>query len=420
MAAGRCTLVLRYHEITLKGGNRPFFVRRLVENVERTLAGLPVGAVRRASARLLVALHDARAWPEARARLARVFGLANFALAHELPLATRTGDAAAEVDRLAAAIVALLRGVEIASFRVQTKRSDKRFALTSPEVNRIVGAAVQQATGARVDLDHAALTVAVDILPGRAFFSVEKVAGAGGLPVGTSGRVCALLSGGIDSPVAAWRMMRRGCRVDFVHFHSVPFLDRTSQDKARELARLLVAWEGDAGLDLVPFGEVQRQIVAAVARPLRVVLYRRMMVRIAEAIARATGAEALVTGESLGQVASQTLANLTVIEAAAGLPVLRPLIGADKSEISAEAARIGTFETSILPDQDCCSLFVPRHPATRAHLDEVVAAEARLDVGALVAQAVAGTERVHLRVGGEDEEEIAHRRAAEPRVQPLA
>jgi len=184
---------------------------------------------------------------------------------------------------------------------VHTKRSDKRFALTSPEVNRVLGAAIQQATGARVDLDRAAVTVAVDILPGRAFFSVEKVPGAGGLPVGTSGRVLALLSGGIDSPVAAWRMMRRGCRVDFVHFHSVPFLDRTSQEKARELVRLLVGWELEADLHLVPFAEVQRQIVAGVGRPLRVVLYRRMMLRIAEAIARRAGAEALVTGESLGR-----------------------------------------------------------------------------------------------------------------------
>jgi len=257
-------------------------------------------------------------------------------------------------------------------------------------------------------------------LPGRAFFSVEKVPGAGGLPVGTSGRVLALLSGGIDSPVAAWRMMRRGCRVDFVHFHSVPFLDRTSQEKALELARLLVGWGLRADLHLVPFGEVQRQIVAAVGRPLRVVLYRRMMLRIAEAIARATGAEALVTGESLGQVASQTLANLAVIENAAGLPLLRPLIGRDKSEIAAEAERIGTFATSILPDQDCCTLFVPRHPATRAHLEEVVALEQRLDVAGLVAQAATAAERVALRADFEHEEEVPQRVAPEARVQPLA
>jgi thiamine biosynthesis protein ThiI len=411
--------VLRYHEIALKGRNRPFFVRRLAENVERAVAGLPVGRVRRASARLLLPLRERAAWPAVRGRLARVFGLANFALAHERPLDTQAG-AAAAVERLGESIVARLAGSTVPSFRVQTKRSDKRFPLTSPEVNRLLGAMIQQATGARVDLGQAEVTVAVDVLPGRAFFSLEKVPGAGGLPVGTSGRVLALLSGGIDSPVAAWRMMRRGCRVDFVHFHSVPFLDRTSQEKARELARHLVGWELEAELHLVPFGEVQRQIVATVARPLRVVLYRRMMLRIAEAIARAGGAEALVTGESLGQVASQTLGNLAVIELAAELPILRPLIGTDKSEIAAEAARIGTFETSIIPDQDCCALFVPRHPATRAHPEEVAAAERGLDLPALVAAALARTEREPLRAGVEGEEHVAHDGAAEPRIQPLA
>ena len=418
--AGRHVIVLRYHEIALKGRNRPFFVRRLAENVTRAVAGLPVGDVRRASARLLLPLHDPAAWPAARARLARVFGVANFALAHERPLVTRGGDATVEIDRLGKAIVARLEGVTVPSFRVLTKRSDKTFALTSPEVNRLLGAMIQSATGARVDLSHATMTVAVDVLPGRAFFSVEKVAGAGGLPVGTSGRVLALLSGGIDSPVAAWRMMRRGCRVDFVHFHSVPFLDRTSQDKARELGRLLVGWEDQADLFLVPFGEVQRQIVAAVGRPLRVVLYRRMMVRIAEAIARKVGAEALVTGDSLGQVASQTLGNLAVIEAASGLPLLRPLIGMDKNEISAAAESIGTFETSIIPDQDCCTLFVPRHPATRAHPEEVLALEARLDVPGLVAQSTASAERVRLRAGLEHEEDVTDRAPSEPGVQPLA
>jgi tRNA uracil 4-sulfurtransferase len=391
------TVVLRYHEVALKGRNRPFFVRRLSDHVERLTTDVRMGTVRRASARLLLPLRDT-AWPEARTRLSRVFGVANFALAHEVSLADGGTDTG--LARLSRAIVGHLAGAEVTSFRVVTKRSDKRFPLTSPEINRVLGAAIQAATGARVDLDHAPLTVAVDVLPARAFFSLEKVAGPGGLPVGTSGRVLALLSGGIDSPVAAWRMMRRGCRVDFVHFHSVPFLDRTSQDKARELARILAQWELDADLFLVPFGEVQRQIVTTVARPLRVVLYRRMMVRIAEAIARVGGAEALVTGDSLGQVASQTLSNLAVIEGAATVPVLRPLVGMDKSEITADAERIGTYETSIILDQDCCTLFVPRHPATHTTADEVGALEQRLDVAALVANTVAATERVHYRYPG--------------------
>ncbi len=390
-------VVLRYHEIALKGRNRPFFVRRLAEHVARATADLPVGGLGRASARLLLPLHDPACWPELRTRLARVFGLANFALAHEVRLGVHAGDPVRTLAPLGDAILDRLRTSVVSSFRVQTKRSDKRFPFPSPEVNRVLGAVIKDALGTRVDLERAATTVTIDILPGRAFFSLERVAGAGGLPVGTAGRVVALLSGGIDSPVAAWRMMRRGCQVDFVHFHSVPFLDRTSQEKARELARRLAAWGLECELGLVPFGEVQRQIVATVHRPLRVVLYRRMMFRIAEALARRSGAEALVTGESLGQVASQTLANLAVIGAAVELPVLRPLIGMDKGEIMDEAARIDTFETSIIPDQDCCTLFVPRHPATRASADEVAAAERLYDVAALVTQAVSGVERVRYR-----------------------
>jgi thiamine biosynthesis protein ThiI len=392
MRAGRHVVVLRYHEIALKGRNRPYFVRRLVEHVRRATEDLPVGPIGRASARLLLPLADVAAWPELRTRLGRVFGLANFALAREVPFGDRSADPDRVLGRLRDAILAALEGARPASFRIDTKRSDKTFARTSPEINAFLGAAVQATTGARVDLERAALTVTVDVLPGRAFFSVEKVAGAGGLPVGTSGRVMVLLSGGIDSPVAAWRMMRRGCRVDLVHFHSVPFLDRTSQEKARALAAILAEWQLEARLVLVPFGEIQRQIVAAVLRPLRVVLYRRMMLRIAEALAYKTRAEALVTGDSLGQVASQTLTNLAVIGRVATLPLLRPLVGMDKSEIAAEAERIGTYETSVIPDQDCCQLFVPRHPSTRAPEDEVVRAEGRLDVDALVAQAVAGAE----------------------------
>jgi thiamine biosynthesis protein ThiI len=197
--------------------------------------------------------------------------------------------------------------------------------------------------------------------------------------VGASGRLVALISGGFDSPVAAYRMMQRGCRLIFVHFHGGPYQDKTSQEKVRDLVRALTRRQFQSRLYIVPFGEIQRQIVAAVARPLRVVLYRRMMLRIAEAIARNERAKALVTGESLGQVASQTLENIAVIQQAATLPILRPLVGMDKQEIVDQARRIGTFETSSIPDQDCCQLFVPKHPATKANLREVEEAEASFD-----------------------------------------
>jgi tRNA uracil 4-sulfurtransferase len=214
--------------------------------------------------------------------------------------------------------------------------------------------------------------------------------------VGISGRGVALLSGGIDSPVAAYRMMRRGLRLDFVHFHSYPLLSRSSQDKARDLAAHLTRYQGRASLFLVPFGMLQREIVARVRRPLRVVLYRRFMMRIAGAIGAQTGAQSMVTGESLGQVASQTLDNMQVIERAAPLPVMRPLVGMDKNEIIEQARRLDTFETSIIPDQDCCTLFVPRHPETHARVDEVDEAESALDVQRMVAEAVNGAERIEL------------------------
>ena len=214
--------------------------------------------------------------------------------------------------------------------------------------------------------------------------------GPGGLPVGASGTVTALLSGGIDSPVAAWRMMKRGCRVMFVHFHSVPYLPATSQAKARALVERLTAWQYASRLYLVPFGEIQREVVLSVAPPLRVVVYRRLMVRIAQELASRAGALALTTGESLGQVASQTLENIACIDEAATLPVLRPLIGMDKLEITAAAQQIDTFEISIEPDADCCTLFTPRHPATRTTLDEIRVAERGLDIERLVAAGADG------------------------------
>jgi len=286
---------------------------------------------------------------------------------------------ARDIEALRARILEALNGTRFESFRIETQRGDKTFPLNSPEINRRLGAAVKEKSAARVDLTHPELTVFVEILPRDAFFGFNKIAGAGGLPVGASGRVVSLISGGIDSPVAAYRMLQRGCRLIFVHFHSAPYLDKTSQEKVRQLVTALTRHQFQSRLYMVPFGEIQRQIVAAVNRPLRVILYRRMMLRIAEGLARKEKAKALVTGESLGQVASQTLENMAVIQQAAALPILRPLVGMDKQEIIDQARRIGTFEISSIPDQDCCQLFVPKHPATKARFDEVEDAESNYD-----------------------------------------
>jgi thiamine biosynthesis protein ThiI len=376
-------IIARYHEVALKRGNRPMFVRQLIDNIGRALRGTGVKRIKPAPGRVVVLLNKDADWAAIRERLPKVFGIANFALAQRTER---------NIDEITGGVVAAVAERQFASFAVKTKRADKSFPLTSPEINAVIGAAVKEKTKAAVNLDAPELLITVELLPREAFFSLEKVPGAGGLPVGTSGRVVALLSGGIDSPVAAWRMMRRGCRIEFVHFHGAPFQDRASRDKAVELVRVLTPFQFESRVHVVAFGDVQREIVTQVRRPFRVVLYRRMMLRIASAIARQSGAQALVTGESLGQVASQTLENLATIQAAADLPVLRPLIGMDKSEITEQAQAIGTYEISIQPDQDCCSLFVPRHPATRSSVAEIDEVETALDIGALIQHALDRTE----------------------------
>ena len=364
------SVLIRYHEIALKKGNRVYFTELLKRNLLSAVKDLGAKEIRSLPARLLLSFKNDIEPELVTRRIAAVFGVANFSLVEKT---------ARDIDALRARILEALNGARFESFRIETQRGDKSFPLTSPEINRQLGAAVKEHSGARVDLSHPDLTVTVEILPRDAFFGFDKIPGAGGLPVGASGRLVALISGGIDSPVAAYRMMQRGCRLIFVHFHSAPYLDKTSQEKARRLVTLLTRHQFHSRLYLIPFGEIQRQIVAAVNRPLRVVLYRRMMMRIAESVARKEKAKALVTGESLGQVASQTLENMSVTQQAATLPILRPLVGMDKQEIVDQARRIGTFDISSIPDQDCCQLFVPKHPATKARLDEVEDAESNYD-----------------------------------------
>ena len=312
-------------------------------------------------------------------RVRRTFGVANFSLAGRSPL---------DLDVIAQAILRDLGDRSCRTFRVSARRADKRYPLTSPQVEREVGGRIKEARGWTVDLDDPELDIRLELLTNQAFYFFAKDRGPGGLPTGTAGRVACLLSGGIDSPVASHRMMKRGCTATFVHFHSYPILSRASQEKARELVTLLTKWQHRSRLYLVPFGEIQQQVVLSVPGPMRVVVYRRLMLRIAERIARLRHCQALVTGDVVGQVASQTLENLAVVGSVATLPLMRPLIGMDKDEITAEAQRLGTYPISIIPDQDCCTLFTPRNPMTRAKLVEVEAAELNLPIDELVARAV--------------------------------
>ena len=378
-------IVVHYGELGLKGRNRPVFLHTLMRNLERALSSLGEGSIQQHSGRLLLSASKEVSWQELEQRLLQVFGVANF---------SRCWTAPHDLEAVKQAVNRALHGRTFGSFRITARRAFKELPWGSQEISRVLGSHVMATHATRVDLRNPELVVHVEVIPRNTLIYVEKTEGAGGLPVGTGGMLLGLLSGGIDSPVAAYRMMKRGCQVNFIHFHSYPFLDRASQRKAQALARLLTRYQYRSKLCMVPFGEVQQRIVSAVPAAYRVVLYRRYMLRVADALAQQFGAHALVTGESLGQVASQTLSNLRVIEAASSLPVLRPLIGMDKAEIMAQAEAIGTYGTSILPDQDCCTLFVPRRPATRTSLSDIETAEQALDTPALLQLALQGAETI--------------------------
>jgi thiamine biosynthesis protein ThiI len=374
------SIVIHYKELMLKGRNRPWFVKILVRNLKTVLADFDIRSIRSVMGRIEIDLGAATSWESVRERVRHIFGIANFSCAARAPYDFQT---------LASAILGDLGDRAPASFRVSARRADKRVPFTSPQIEREVGGLIKEARGWHVDLDDAELTIHLEVMSDHAFYFFGKEPGAGGLPTGTSGRVACLLSGGIDSPVAAYRLMRRGCSVLLVHFHSYPILSRASQEKVREIAALLTKYQLRSRLLLVPFGELQQQVVLAVRPELRVVIYRRLMLRIAEQLALRWRARALVTGDVIGQVASQTLENMTVIAEATGMEVLRPLVGMDKDEIVEQAQRLGTYPISIIPDQDCCQLFTPRHPATRASLADVRVAEAALPIGDMVVTAVA-------------------------------
>ncbi|MGE0472832.1 MAG: tRNA uracil 4-sulfurtransferase ThiI [Nitrospirales bacterium] len=383
-------VLVHYHELALKGGNRKHFENRLVQHLRKALKPLAHVRVASLQGRIRVSFTEEEAWPKLREQITRVFGLVNFSLTRSVPLAYDNPD----LLELKEAVVSRLPTHPYDTFRVSVKRADKRFAKTSMDVEREIGTAVVKQTGKRVNLKQPDLTVYVELVPPEAYFSFNREMGPGGLPTGTGGRVVCLLSGGIDSPVASYRMMKRGCQATFVHFHGRPYLSRVSEEKVRELTKLLTGYQLYSRLHLIPFGDIQSQIVVNAPAPLRIVLYRRLMLRIASEIARQEKAWGLVTGDSLGQVASQTPANMAVINQATTLPVLRPLIGMDKDEITKEARAIGSFETSIEPDQDCCTLFVPKHPNTRCHLSGILKAEEKLDIPSLIQQGLKERELV--------------------------
>lgn len=378
-------VLVRYDEIGIKGRNRPDFIRKLAENIRR-VTGLERDRVRIEWGRLYILAGNDEA--ELLRALPRVFGIRSVSPAVRLPLDMTL----LEQEAVALARREYERGAR--TFKVETRRSLKTFPLTSLDISRLLGTAIQRAIPHfAVDVHHPDTTIGVEIRQEGILLFAEWIEGPGGLPVGINGRALVLLSGGIDSPVAAWMAMKRGIAVDVVYFHSFPYTGDKAKEKVIELSRCLSRWKGEPVTVYIPsFTNLQMEISRQIPPPLWTVFHRRFMYRVAERLAIEHEYGALVTGESLGQVASQTLENLSCVNAAVSILVLRPLIGLDKAEIVALARRIGTYDISILPYEDCCTLFAPKNPVTRARRDRVEQLERRLDVEGLIAAALSQTE----------------------------
>lgn len=377
-------IICHYSEIGLKGKNRRFFENKLKENIKEVLKTHCPDTfefVKRIHGRILLGLKEKgqEYLDDITDILRNTFGIAYFAIAYE---------SKQEMEALKHDSHNLLSKVTFDSFRITARRGDRSIPFPTRKVNEEVGAYIVEQLGKKVNLGNPDVSCHIDLVEKYAFLYTERIPGRGGLPVGISGKVVAMLSGGIDSPVASYYAMKRGAHVAFLHFHSVPYTSRASIEKVREVVEMLKKFQSRAKIFFTEFAPIQKEIMLKTEPRFRVILYRRFMFRIAEAIARKENAHAIVTGESLGQVASQTLENMEVIEEVTKIPILRPLVGFDKQEIIDRALDIGTYEISIQPDQDCCSLFVPKRPATRARLKDVVKTEEVLDVNVLVNAAV--------------------------------
>jgi thiamine biosynthesis protein ThiI len=368
------TVIVHYSEIGIKGKNRPYFEKMLVSNIKRSLGKGP--EVKRLSGRIIIKPNKRS--KDVRERLGKVFGISNLCLGFECK---------PDLKNIEDLVLKGVKSKKFRSFKIDSRRGDKKFKYTSEQINIRLGDMVRK-MGFEVDLENPDLTVFVEVADKHAFVYFEKIRGLGGLPVGVSGRVVCLISSGIDSPLAAYKMMKRGLRVIFVHFHSYPSTSKKSIEKTIKLVKLLNEYQFDSGLYLVPFIGIQKEIVNETLEKYRVILYRRMMLRVAEEIAKKIRAKALVTGESVGQVASQTLDNIFVIDKASGMPILRPLVGHDKQDIINEAEGIGSYKISIQPHEDCCSLFVPKHPETHASLDKIEEMEKFIDIDNLIKSSV--------------------------------
>ena len=384
-------ILCKLGEIVLKGLNRKSFELKLMGNMRRRLAPIGSFKVYCLQSTVYVEAEDDEADLDAAFEaLKKVFGIVKL---------SRAAACEKDKDAIARKAIEYLRDDMLAarSFKVESKRSDKSFPMSSIEISQYVGGELAEAyPNCAVDVHEPELTVMVEVRDTAAYVHAGAVAGAGGMPVGSNGTAVTLLSGGIDSPVSTYMIAKRGVRLIPVHFFSFPYTSEAAKEKVVELAKLLTEYCGRMTLEVVPFTHIQEELRDKCPEEYFTLIMRRFMMRIAERIAEANGAKAIVTGENLGQVASQTMEAMASTQSVIHLPTLQPLVGMDKEEIVQLSRRIGTFDTSILPYEDCCTVFTPRHPRTRPKVSEVAEVEQTLDVQALVEEALAGVERIRL------------------------
>jgi thiamine biosynthesis protein ThiI len=378
-------ILIHYHEISLKGDNRRWFEKVFKRNVRTQVKPLPFTSVETNAARVFIFGVDANRWNEYATELKKVMGLMNAHLMHSVE---------PEIDVLKATAAELISHKKFETFRVSTKRQYKNFPFTSQEVNQEIGAHLQPICNKRVKLKGADLNVVIELVNDKAYIGVDKIRGYGGLPVGTGERAVSLISSGIDSPVSSFEMIKRGVSLSYVHFHSAPATSRQSIKNVERLLKVIAGYQIRCDLYNIPLLAIQEKIMETAPSKFWVILFRRAMMRMAEQIAEEIGAVALITGENVGQVASQTLSNMRATADAVERPILRPLAGLNKEDIVNRAREIGTYEISIEPYEDCCAFFVPIHPETRANLEEVRQIEAAIDMTGLYETAMENIEKL--------------------------
>ena len=385
-------LIVRCGEVALKGMNKPYFERMLVDRIRRNLKSFEGVDIRRHEGLIFVRAEKDLDIDAIVKQISKVFGVASISKAVEAPSELNAiGDEAVKY------MMNLIEERGVKTFKVEGKRADKTFPVKSPDLGRIIGAKILVGCKVlKVDVHEPDVLLHVDVRSDRTYIYEGKIAGFGGLPLGTNGKGLTLLSGGIDSPVATWMMAKRGMLIEAVHFHSYPYTSERAQEKVEDLARIVASYCGRFKMHVINLLPIQEAIVTNCPEEETTILVRRFMMRIAERIALDTGCMMLITGENLGQVASQTAEALVVTDASVSLPVMRPLIAMDKVDIMEKAQEIGTFETSILPYEDCCTVFLPKHPTTKPKLERILESESKLDVEALVEDAVKSQEIVNI------------------------